>query len=241
MNGNYSERMLTVLEYVNDEAIRLGDETVGVEHLILGMIREGEGSAVKTLNVLGLEMPDLRAIIEEVISINEKKTLNFNSTNRNISKQAKNILEKSNLELHATNEKEIKTIHILLSILRDKNNIIFSILNKLRIEYKNVLEGYKSIQNKYDDGEQDDESTNDDDLFEDMDTILNGKAENFDPLNDEKIILNETQIAEMRDLFDELPIALDIILYTSKFEPGHYKSKWYDRNWIKTQTKPNLL
>ena len=68
MNGNYSERMLTVLEYVNDEAIRLGDETVGVEHLILGMIREGEGSAVKTLNVLGLEMPDLRAIIEEVIS-----------------------------------------------------------------------------------------------------------------------------------------------------------------------------
>jgi|DEB19_MinimDraft_2_1074335.scaffolds.fasta_scaffold36961_3 hypothetical protein len=80
-----------------------------------------------------------------------------------------------------------------------------------------------------------------DDLFEDMDTILNGKAENFDPLNDEKIILNETQIAEMRDLFDELPIALDIILYTSKFEPGHYKSKWYDRNWIKTQTKPNLL
>ena len=85
MNGNYSERMLTVLEYVNDEAIRLGDETVGVEHLILGMIREGEGSAVKTLNVLGLEMPDLRAIIEEVISINEKKTLNFNSTNRNMS------------------------------------------------------------------------------------------------------------------------------------------------------------
>ena len=70
MNGNYSERMLTVLEYVNDEAIRLGDETVGVEHLILGMIREGEGSAVKTLNVLGLEIQDLRAIIEEVISIN---------------------------------------------------------------------------------------------------------------------------------------------------------------------------
>ena len=168
MNGNYSERMLTVLEYVNDEAIRLGDETVGVEHLILGMIREGEGSAVKTLNVLGLEMPDLRAIIEEVISINEKKTLNFNSTNRNISKQAKNILEKSNLELHATNEKEIKTIHILLSILRDKNNIIFSTLNNLRIEYKNVLEGYISIQNKYDDGEEDDEPTNDDDLFEDI-------------------------------------------------------------------------
>ena len=112
MNGNYSERMITVLEYVSEEALRLGDETIGVEHLILGIIREGEGTAVRTLNVLGLEMKDLRKIIEEVIVGNEKKTMNFNSTNRNISKQAKNILEKSNMELHVTNEKEIKTIHI---------------------------------------------------------------------------------------------------------------------------------
>lgn len=80
-----------------------------------------------------------------------------------------------------------------------------------------------------------------DDLFEDMDTILNGRPENFDPLNDENIILTESQIAEMQVLFDELPTALDIILYTSKFEPGHYKSKWYDRNWIKYEPKLKLV
>ena len=63
MDGNYSERMRTVLEYVNEEALRLGDETIGVEHLILGIIREGGGTAVRTLNVLGLEMSDLKKII----------------------------------------------------------------------------------------------------------------------------------------------------------------------------------
>ena len=53
MNANFSDRMMTVLEYVKEEALRLGDETIGVEHLILGIIREGEGTAVRTLNALG--------------------------------------------------------------------------------------------------------------------------------------------------------------------------------------------
>ena len=69
MNENFSERMISVLEYVKEEALRLGDETIGVEHLILGIIREGKGSAIKVLNILGLEMKDLRKAIEEVISI----------------------------------------------------------------------------------------------------------------------------------------------------------------------------
>ena len=46
MNGDFSERMITVLEYIKEEALRLGDETIGVEHLILGIIREGKGSAI---------------------------------------------------------------------------------------------------------------------------------------------------------------------------------------------------
>ena len=169
MKGNYSERMITVLEYVNEEALRLGDETIGVEHLILGIIREGEGTAVRTLNVLGLEMKDLRSIIEEVIAVNEKKSLNFNSSNRSISRQAKNILEKSNMELHVTNEKEIKTIHILLSILRDKNNLVFSTLSNLRIDYEKVLNTYLNIQNKFENNDTDSDPINDDDLFEDKD------------------------------------------------------------------------
>ena len=95
MNANFSDRMMTVLEYVKEEALRLGDETIGVEHLILGIIREGEGTAVRTLNALGLDIKDLRKIIEQVVSISERKTLPFNSEDNDISKQAKNIIDKS--------------------------------------------------------------------------------------------------------------------------------------------------
>jgi len=168
MNGKFSERMKVVLEYVNEEALRLGDEKIGVEHLILGIIREGEGTAVRTLNTLGLEMSDLRKIIEEVISVKENKTLDFHSTEKGLTKQTKNILDKSLIELQTTEEKEIKTIHILLSILRDKNNIVHSTLDKLRIDYNNVLETYISIHDKYDDNDEGNDPTNDDNLFEDI-------------------------------------------------------------------------
>ena len=168
MNGKFSERMKVVLEYVNEEALRLGDEKIGVEHLILGIIREGEGTAVRTLNTLGLEMSDLRKIIEEVVSVKENKTLDFHSTEKGLTKQTKNILDKSLIELQTTDEKEIKTIHILLSILRDKNNIVHSTLDKLRIDYNNVLETYISIHDKYDDNDEGNDPTNDDDLFEDI-------------------------------------------------------------------------
>ena len=160
----FSDRMAQ-LEYVNEEALRLGDEKIGVEHLMLGIIREGEGTAVRTLNVLGLEMGDLKRIIEEIVSVNKSKTLKFNSNEKGLTKQTKNILDKCLIELQSTDEKKIKTIHILLSIMRDKNNIVFSTLNKLRLDYDKILETYLNIQDKYSD-KDDQGSSNDDDLFE---------------------------------------------------------------------------
>ena len=165
MYGNFSDRMATVLEYVNEEALRLGDEKIGVEHLMLGIIREGEGTAVRTLNVLGLEMRDLKRIIEEIVSVNKSKTLKFDINEKGLTKQTKNILDKCLIELQSTDEKKIKTIHILLSIMRDKNNIVFSTLNKLRLDYDKILETYLNIQDKYSDND-DQGPTNDDDLFE---------------------------------------------------------------------------
>ena len=108
MYGNFSDRMATVLEYVNEEALRLGDEKIGVEHLMLGIIREGEGTAVRTLNVLGLEMGDLKRIIEEIVSVNKSKTLKFNSNEKGLTKQTKNILDKCLIELQSTDEKKIE-------------------------------------------------------------------------------------------------------------------------------------
>jgi len=80
-----------------------------------------------------------------------------------------------------------------------------------------------------------------DDLVEDMNIILNGKPDNFDPLNDEGVEVSEDEKVRMLELFYELPTALDIILYSGSFEPGHYKTKWYDRNWIKYTPKKQLI
>jgi len=80
-----------------------------------------------------------------------------------------------------------------------------------------------------------------DDLVEDLNTILNGKPENFDPLNDEVIEISESEKVRMLKLHQELPTALDIILYSNSFELGYYKTKWYDRNWIKYTPKKELI
>lgn len=76
-----------------------------------------------------------------------------------------------------------------------------------------------------------------DNIIEDMYVILYGKPDEFDILNDYLIDINQDVVDEMEKLFSELPTALDIILYTGAFEPGCYKTKWYDRNWIKFTPK----
>lgn len=80
-----------------------------------------------------------------------------------------------------------------------------------------------------------------DSIFEDINTILNGKPENFDPLNDEGIKFTEKEVEEMWSLYGELSTALDIVLYTGKFETGHFKTKWYERNWVKYELKQKLV
>lgn len=78
-----------------------------------------------------------------------------------------------------------------------------------------------------------------DDLLEDMCIILNGKPDNFNPIDDETLVstLSDEEKSSILALHSELPTALDIILYTGSFEPGHYKRKWYDRNWVKDNKK----
>jgi len=82
-----------------------------------------------------------------------------------------------------------------------------------------------------------------DDLIEDMCIILNGRPSDFNPLDDEQLVseVSDEEKSRLLELFNELPTALDIILYNSSFELGHYKSKWYDRDWIKYEPKIKLV
>ena len=68
MKTEFSNRMKDVFTYVREEVLRLGDKSIGIEHLFLGILREGEGTAIRVLKELGINPKDLRVIIENKIT-----------------------------------------------------------------------------------------------------------------------------------------------------------------------------
>ena len=128
MKTEFSNRMKDVFNYVREEVLRLGDESVGVEHLFLGILREGEGTAIRVLKRLNINPRDLRIIIENKIP-RKDNIRNIEKDNIEFKKQTERILKKSIMEQKNLDENQIKTIHVLLAILLDENNIVTSSSN----------------------------------------------------------------------------------------------------------------
>ncbi|MEE2931723.1 MAG: ATP-dependent Clp protease ATP-binding subunit [Bacteroidota bacterium] len=167
MQTGFSNRMKDVFTYVREEVLRLGDKSIGIEHLFLGILRDGAGTAIEVLNDLGIETTSLREIIENSIpKIDEKKEI-YKEENISFKKQTERVLKKSILERKNLEDEKIKTIHVLLAILLDKNNIITSTLEHMQINYDVLLETYvklsenNKISSKLDSPTEDD--INDDD------------------------------------------------------------------------------
>ena len=164
MNTGFSNRMKEVFTYVREEVIRLGDNSIGVEHLFLGILREGDGTAIRVIKALGCNNRELRTNIENNIKRKDGSiTINRNSIE--FKKQTERILKKSIMERKNLGEEEIKTIHVLLAILLDEKNIVTLVFKELHITYEIVLEQYESqeILSKHND--EIDDNDNDDDIF----------------------------------------------------------------------------
>ena len=166
MHTGFSIRMKEIFTYVREEAIRLGDENIGIEHLFLGILRDGDGIAIQVLVNLGLDMQELRHIIEESISSVQKPSRK-NQDNIVFKKQTERVLKKSILERKNLMDEEIKTIHVLLAILLDENNIITITLKHLQISYDLVIDEYQNLYSDIAAKKNDplDEDENDDDIF----------------------------------------------------------------------------
>ena len=166
MHTGFSIRMKEIFTYVREEAIRLGDESIGIEHLFLGILRDGDGIAIQVLVNLGLDMQELRHIIEESIS-SIQKTNRKNHDNIVFKKQTERVLKKAILERKNLMDEEIKTIHVLLAILLDENNIITITLKHLQISYDLVIDEYQNLYGDIAAKKNDplDEDENDDDIF----------------------------------------------------------------------------
>jgi len=143
MKTEFSNRMKEVFNFVREEVIRLGNENVGVEHLFLGILREGNGTAIKTIEAIGVDCILLRKSIENKIPINDK-LLNIQKDTIRFKRETERVLKKALMEQKTLNDNEIKTIHVLLAILLDPNNIVTQSFDELHINYEMIINEYES-------------------------------------------------------------------------------------------------
>ena len=138
MEAKFSPRVKDVISYSREEALRLGHDFIGVEHLLLGIIREGEGTAVQIMKSLGVSMKELRKVIES--STRSASVKSGNLGNIPLVKQAEKVLKITYLEAKLFKSPTIGTEHLLLSILKDEDNVATRALLKFNIDYESVRE-----------------------------------------------------------------------------------------------------
>src|SRR6478752_4038649 len=139
MEAKFSNRVKEVITLSREEALRLGHDYIGTEHLILGMIREGEGVAVALLKKLGVQLDQLRSEIEKVSKGTATHEIK-NVANIPLTRASEKILKITYLEAKVFKAQLIGTEHLLLSILRDPDNLATQILNKFDVAYDIVKE-----------------------------------------------------------------------------------------------------
>ena len=144
-----------------EEAIRLGHDYIGTEHLLLGMIREGEGTAVSLLKKLGVAIEELKYAVEQATRNTATHSVNI-SGSIPLTKQTEKVLKITYLEAKIFKSEIIGTEHLLLSILRDEDNICSQILAKFNINYEAVRDSLDyHTNNPMASSDTDDDSDND--------------------------------------------------------------------------------
>jgi ATP-dependent Clp protease ATP-binding subunit ClpC len=143
MDENFSPRVKDVISYSKEEALRLGHDYIGTEHLMLGLIREGEGSAIHILEDLGVNMQAFRRKIEAISAPNISGQI---STRKNLplTRQAEKALKTTFLEAKLFQSNVIRTSHLLLCILRNDDDPVSRILKQYDIDYDNVKGEYQA-------------------------------------------------------------------------------------------------
>ncbi|MHA7109347.1 ATP-dependent Clp protease ATP-binding subunit [Sunxiuqinia elliptica] len=156
MDSQFSPRIKDVLTYSREEAIRLGNEQIGLEHIFLGILREGEGIAIDILTNLGVNLSEVKEAIESTL-----RTDNMIDPQASVQllKSAEKALKLVYLEARAFNSSTINTGHLLLALLKDKESQIAALLSEFHVNYyilKSRLEDYKQPEAKSDFGDEDD-------------------------------------------------------------------------------------
>jgi len=144
MEAKFSPRVKDVITYSREEALRNGNDYIGIEHLLLGLIREGEGLAIHIMTNLGVDLVKLKTSIE--VTIRSDVTKKRSAENIPLVKQAERVLKITYLEAKLFNSDLIGTEHLLLSILKDHDNFATKLLLQKGVDYDTVKEEIQMYQ-----------------------------------------------------------------------------------------------
>lgn len=152
MDDNFSPRVKDVISYSKEEALRLGHDFIGTEHLMLGLLRDGNGKAISILKALEIDLDYLRRKIEILTPANPTNVQESqHKTNLHLTRQAERALKTTFLEAKLFQSTSINTAHLLLCILRNENDPTTKVLHKLQIDYETVKDQFKYMSVESDD------------------------------------------------------------------------------------------
>lgn len=179
MDDNFSPRVKDVISYSKEEALRLGHDFIGTEHLLLGILRDGQGKAIKILQALALDLDFLRKKIEVLSPSNPaQQPVGMDKRSLHLTRQSDRALKFTFLEAKLYQSSSVSTAHLLLSILKNDNDPTTKLLKKLKIDYDTVKEEYlnmiandptnDNIQKDFPKNESFEDSSAQDDSFKEM-------------------------------------------------------------------------
>ena len=145
MDDNFSPKVRDVIAFSKEEALRLGHEFIGTEHLLLGLIREGEGKAMDILSAFDVDTNLLRKKLEQLNPVDLAFTETSENKSLHLTRQAEKALKTTFLEAKLYQSESIDTAHLLLCILRNENDPTTKLIQKYDVNYGEAKDLYKQL------------------------------------------------------------------------------------------------
>jgi len=188
MDDNFSPKVKDVIAYSKEEALRLGHDFIGTEHLMLGLLRKANGEAIDVLNTLDVDLTMLRKKIEGLSPANTDVHTGNDKKSLHLTKQAEKALKTTFLEAKLFKSKAVSTAHLLLCVLRNENDPTTKLLNKFDIDYDEVKSIFSQLFVEEEGNVESPtaESTSDDDFDEPKGNPFEGSAKPSKPSSKSK-------------------------------------------------------
>ncbi len=148
MSNEFTQQVSDIVVYGKEEANRLQNDHIEPEHLLLGILRDGECKAAEVLKSFYLDLKGIKNELET--QLREKSILENYSQDISFSEEASKILTLSKLEARLMNDEKVDTPHILLAIMRDNQNNAYKILEKNDVTYEKIIDRLKQEEAPFD-------------------------------------------------------------------------------------------